>query len=442
MQVDDTLFRVNECMFDQGSEKAARLLARKAERPDGVILLEDATATDFERFLSAVYCKYVERHGHVMRVDDLFPRISDDPPLSTEDDWASVLKLSHRFGFKSMHRLAAKHLLPLTSYIDRVVLAHAYEIDSWLPQAYMDVCELALLPSPADAHRLGFDVFIKIATARQQIYSVSGCVNLSERSKIIKNLFGSPSTPASVKGADISVSFEEAVEVPHPTESPPPRAPVRASSPPVETQSSPPTDQAAPAAPPALASTGQIDASGSATLETLSASSAPPPVDAATPKPAEKGKAAERGPSSSSDRSKDAQVNRRPFTSRISHGPRPRPLRHLWSQPSQRWRWQPQSPPRRHLSARRSRVLSLPRLARGVPLRLHREQSTPIQPLRDCGGRFPRRVPRCHPRVHDPFAAALMTTNSWRLCARAVLKFISVHVFLCALCVFCTRTNR
>jgi hypothetical protein len=311
MQVDDTLFRVNECMFDQGSEKAARLLARKAERPDGVILLEDATATDFERFLSAVYCKYVERHGHVMRVDDLFPRISDDPPLSTEDDWASVLKLSHRFGFKSMHRLAAKHLLPLTSYIDRVVLAHAYEIDSWLPQAYMDVCELALLPSPADAHRLGFDVFIKIATARQQIYSVSGCVNLSERSKIIKNLFGSPSTPASVKGADISVSFEEAVEVPHPTESPPPRAPVRASSPPVETQSSPPTDQAAPAAPPALASTGQIDASGSATLETLSASSAPPPVDAATPKPAEKGKAAERGPSSSSDRSKDAQVNRR-----------------------------------------------------------------------------------------------------------------------------------
>jgi hypothetical protein len=53
------LFRVNEYIFQNQSEQAKNLLARKAERLDGVIVLQEATVLDFERFLRAVYCKCV-----------------------------------------------------------------------------------------------------------------------------------------------------------------------------------------------------------------------------------------------------------------------------------------------------------------------------------------------------------------------------------------------
>jgi hypothetical protein len=57
------LFRVNERVIYGESDKTKALLARKAERLDGVIVLEDATALDFDRFLEALYCRYVQCDG-------------------------------------------------------------------------------------------------------------------------------------------------------------------------------------------------------------------------------------------------------------------------------------------------------------------------------------------------------------------------------------------
>jgi hypothetical protein len=61
--VGGTLFRVNERIIDGESDKTKALLARTAERLDGVIVLEDATALDFDRFLEALYCRYVRFDG-------------------------------------------------------------------------------------------------------------------------------------------------------------------------------------------------------------------------------------------------------------------------------------------------------------------------------------------------------------------------------------------
>jgi hypothetical protein len=54
---------VNERIIDGESDKTKALLARTAERLDGVIVLEDATALDFDRFLEALYCRYVRFDG-------------------------------------------------------------------------------------------------------------------------------------------------------------------------------------------------------------------------------------------------------------------------------------------------------------------------------------------------------------------------------------------
>jgi hypothetical protein len=112
-----------------------------------------------------------------------------------------------------MRAFAIKRLDPLTSCIDRVVLAHQFEVSSWLPQAYVDVCELSRLPSTEDAHRLGFDVFIKIATAREAFRLSSDVVETSKRAAIVKDVFDVSSTPLPECKSDTPVSSEEAANI-------------------------------------------------------------------------------------------------------------------------------------------------------------------------------------------------------------------------------------
>jgi hypothetical protein len=119
-------------------------------------------------------------------------RISEDPPISTKEGWESVLKLSHIFGFASMRTLAIGRLSSLTSSIDRIVLAHDYGVDSWLPQAYLDVCEARSLPPPEEAHRIGFDTYIKVTAAREALRPSSALVNIVNRPRVIANIFGLP----------------------------------------------------------------------------------------------------------------------------------------------------------------------------------------------------------------------------------------------------------
>jgi hypothetical protein len=59
MQVEGELFQVHGYIFERESDTARGVLARRSERPDGIVVIEDLTAAEFERFLTAVYCKYV-----------------------------------------------------------------------------------------------------------------------------------------------------------------------------------------------------------------------------------------------------------------------------------------------------------------------------------------------------------------------------------------------
>jgi hypothetical protein len=136
-----------------------------------------------------------------------------------------------------MREYAIKRLDPLASCVDRVVLAREYAIDAWLPQAYLDVCELPCLPPPEEIHRLGLDVFIKVATAREAFRLSTDVVEAAARGAIVKDIFGTPSAPSPEgSGLDDSAPGEEAdtpgpaspatvqpeMPLPEPTPSPPP----------------------------------------------------------------------------------------------------------------------------------------------------------------------------------------------------------------------------
>jgi hypothetical protein len=121
-----------------------------------------------------------------------------------------VLKLSRCFGFTSMRKLAIRRLFPITSHIDKIVLALQYDIGDWLPQAYADVCEADHLPSAEDIRRLGFEVFVKIARAREAFRHSALVIDISRHPAIIKQLFDLPTLPVLKKTQESSVHIAQA----------------------------------------------------------------------------------------------------------------------------------------------------------------------------------------------------------------------------------------
>jgi hypothetical protein len=94
-------------------------------------------------------------------------------------------------GFVSMRSLAITRLSPITSPIDKIKLAHAYAVEDWAEDAYLDVCLAANLPSEDDLVAIGFEVFRKIARAREALRSPKlRRWTTDERRVIVRETFG------------------------------------------------------------------------------------------------------------------------------------------------------------------------------------------------------------------------------------------------------------
>jgi hypothetical protein len=154
--------------FRLESDQARELLARKTERADGVIVIDNMKALDFERFIEAIYreCVYPV---FGWAVADVSFSASQPLPLMRQEHWTSILRVAHRFGFASQRKFAIKQLLALTSPIDRIVLAHEFGVNEWLKPAYVEVSTAREFVSDADIDRLGLDVFKKLARVRDRL---------------------------------------------------------------------------------------------------------------------------------------------------------------------------------------------------------------------------------------------------------------------------------
>jgi hypothetical protein len=110
-----------------------------------------------------------------------------------------------------MRKLVIRRLFPITSHIDKIVLALQYDVGDWLPQAYADVCEADHLPSAEDIRRLGFEVFVKIARAREA-FRPFALVDISQHPATIKQLFDLPTVPVLKRTQELSVNNAQAHE--------------------------------------------------------------------------------------------------------------------------------------------------------------------------------------------------------------------------------------
>jgi hypothetical protein len=117
--------------------------------------------------------------------------LTDCPPLATQDEWASVLALAHTWDFPAIRALAIQKLTPITSAIDKIVLAREHAVDEWLEDSYLAVCEAPKLPSPEDRRRLGMDDLIRVISAWEAMHTHPNVVESRKlRLSAFRTVFG------------------------------------------------------------------------------------------------------------------------------------------------------------------------------------------------------------------------------------------------------------
>jgi hypothetical protein len=178
VMVDHVQFRIHRYFFDRESPYFRRLLATPAtpgaQRPgtseSTSLVLDDLKPSEFARFLWVFYNPKFSIYN------------------ASVDEWATILRLAHRWTFHEVKDLAVRELQKLDSpTIDRIVLYHACEVDRnlLLPQ-YAALCQREQPLELDEGKRLGLETTLMIATAREY---ARGCVLPSGgRSPIAANL--------------------------------------------------------------------------------------------------------------------------------------------------------------------------------------------------------------------------------------------------------------
>jgi hypothetical protein len=203
LQAEDTLFRVHAYLFERESNKGRAFVERARVAEVSLVVIEDATAKDMERFCDVLYCRSVlcVFFVHSLAHAALARYSSSSPPLTSKNEWISVLHLAHRWDFATMRSLAIDHLTRLATLVDHVVLGHMYDVRHWLLPAYQEICEDEAWLSDEEGRRLGIDDVLKIGRARHALRSSDP--SDKTKSALVREIFGH--FGANVEAVDLSV---------------------------------------------------------------------------------------------------------------------------------------------------------------------------------------------------------------------------------------------
>ncbi|KZP08617.1 hypothetical protein FIBSPDRAFT_938886 [Athelia psychrophila] len=86
----------------------------------------------------------------------------------TVDEWTAILHLAVRWGFEFIRTLATKHIAPIATEIDKIVLGRQYGIESWLHEAFIAVCMREQSLTEEEGTRMKVADIIRINSIRQQ----------------------------------------------------------------------------------------------------------------------------------------------------------------------------------------------------------------------------------------------------------------------------------
>lgn len=110
--------------------------------------------------------------------------------VTTCDEWSSILHLAFKWGFTALRDLTIREVFPLASAVDRIVLGRKYDLDNWLLDAFVSVCERPDSLSLAEASRLSLEDVVRIGEAREAIRRPTIVVDAETVQATILHLFG------------------------------------------------------------------------------------------------------------------------------------------------------------------------------------------------------------------------------------------------------------
>jgi hypothetical protein len=151
-------YRVHRHFFERHSVYFRHLLACPAyaitSPTPHTIFLSDVKKEDFERLLLIFY-----------------PSNLIELELFTVEEWTSILTLSDKWGFAQLKTLATRELGYITSTIEKIALAKAYNMGNpqWLLTAYRELCTRRYPLSIAEADKLGLETTIKIWEVQHEL---------------------------------------------------------------------------------------------------------------------------------------------------------------------------------------------------------------------------------------------------------------------------------
>ena len=103
----------------------------------------------------------------------------------TYEQWRSVLRLSTRWGFDSLRKLASKSIKSPTPY-DQLLLARTYSVDQWVLPALTALCKRTLPLSLDEAQQMSMEDVILVATVQEEIRGGTLRVNVAEIPRYIE----------------------------------------------------------------------------------------------------------------------------------------------------------------------------------------------------------------------------------------------------------------
>ena len=122
------------------------------------------------------------------------------------EQWKSVLHLSTRWEFASLRKMAMSSIEPPTPF-DRLLLARAYAVDSWVLPALSALCTRATPVTLKEARQLSIEDVVLVATVREHIHNDTSPVDAAEisrrievvRADMLSSAAGDDSLPTRVK---------------------------------------------------------------------------------------------------------------------------------------------------------------------------------------------------------------------------------------------------
>ncbi|KDQ58991.1 hypothetical protein JAAARDRAFT_205981 [Jaapia argillacea MUCL 33604] len=170
--VENTLFKVHAFFFQRDSSRFKDLPSKAVCPLTNPIHLDNVTSVDFERFLGVLY-----------------PTCFDEHNAKTVEEWSSILTLATQWGFSSIRTLAIRELSGAASPVDKIALAHKFDVPEWLKDAYVDICGRSHTLALEEGERLGLPEVIKISEARELMRCRLGSARRQDLVRIVGRIF-------------------------------------------------------------------------------------------------------------------------------------------------------------------------------------------------------------------------------------------------------------